>query len=93
MDCQMPEMDGYEAATAIRGLSGASATTPIIAMTASAMPGDRQRCLDAGMDDYISKPVQRDNLESIVEKWLVQSRSPRLGLDGVAQANDVDYFT
>jgi signal transduction histidine kinase/ActR/RegA family two-component response regulator len=63
MDIQMPEMDGYEATAAIRAMPDAkAAATPIIAMTANAMQGDDQRCLQAGMDGYISKPVNRDKL-------------------------------
>lgn len=74
MDCQMPEMDGFEAASAIR-----NATTdvldpgiPIIAMTANAMQGDRELCLKAGMSDYLSKPVRQDLLKQMLEKWLTQ---------------------
>jgi signal transduction histidine kinase/DNA-binding response OmpR family regulator len=75
MDCQMPEMDGYEATQRIREHEGSLRRTPIVAMTASAMPEDRKRCLDAGMDDYISKPVRQDTLRSAVSKWLVRSES------------------
>ena len=72
MDCQMPEMDGYEATRAVRSQKSAARNrdVPIVAMTAQAMGGDRQRCLDAGMDDYISKPVQPQNLARVIAKWL-----------------------
>ena len=71
MDCQMPVMDGYEASRAIRQLENAQKRqVPIIAMTANAMKGDRDMCLDAGMDDYISKPVDAQELYELMEKWL-----------------------
>jgi two-component system sensor histidine kinase/response regulator len=69
MDCQMPEVDGYEATRRIRG-SEHGRHVPIIAMTAHSMPGDRERCLAAGMDDYISKPVRAEQLQSVMTHWL-----------------------
>lgn len=69
MDCQMPIMDGYRATQEIRSFEGEGKRTTIIAITANAMPEDRQRCMDAGMDDYMSKPASREDLRKKVEQW------------------------
>jgi PAS domain S-box-containing protein len=69
MDCQMPIMDGFETTRAIRQMVGDIRDIPIVAMTAHALKEDRQKCLDAGMDDYLSKPVHRDSLLTVLKKY------------------------
>jgi CheY-like chemotaxis protein len=69
MDCMMPEMDGYEATARIRALTTPMRAVPIVALTANAMEGDRERCLAAGMDDYVSKPIQREQLKRALDRW------------------------
>ncbi len=71
MDCHMPEMDGYQATREIRAREqGSSKRLPIVAITADAMKGNEQRCLDAGMDDFIAKPLKKEKLEAVIRKWL-----------------------
>src|SRR5438270_3343854 len=73
MDCQMPEMDGFETTAAIRQCDAGYRDIPIIAMTADAMRGDRDRCLAAGMDDYLAKPLRFEALETALRRWLPDS--------------------
>ncbi|MCO5760175.1 MAG: response regulator [Chromatiaceae bacterium] len=84
MDVAMPEMDGIEATQAIRALSGDRGRIPIVAMTAAAFVEDKQRCLDAGMNDYLSKPLVRAELLGVVERWLPLAAPPPAATGGDA---------
>jgi CheY-like chemotaxis protein len=77
MDVQMPEMDGYEATQVIRDPRSAvlNHDVPIIALTAHAMQGDRERCLQMGMNDYLSKPIRPDELAMALERWLPERQA------------------
>jgi len=80
MDCQMPEMDGYEATKKIRKWEHKHKKIPavIVAVTANALKGDKEKCLAAGMDDYISKPITKNDLELILIKWITQEKQLRV---------------
>jgi CheY-like chemotaxis protein len=80
MDVQMPEMDGFQATAAIRdGEKQTGKHIPIVAMTASAMKGDRERCLEAGMDGYVAKPIVRDQLYAAIDPFARQA--PAVGTE------------
>lgn len=90
MDCQMPIMDGYTAASQIKEMRNTHKMkdTPVIALTANAMKGDYQKCINAGMDDYISKPIHIDSLNLLLDKWL--NKTPSQSLSDQRTENNLD---
>ena len=82
LDCQMPDMDGYEVAREIRLHEEGGRRIPIVAVTAHVLDGERKRCLDAGMDDYLSKPVSTARLSETLRRWIAMPAPPDTALDG-----------
>jgi two-component system sensor histidine kinase/response regulator len=95
MDCQMPEVDGYEATRRIREEEARDGPPtrgriPIVAMTAHAMAGDRARCIAAGMDDYLAKPLRPEDVEAVLARWLPNPEAPAAARSNGAAADEVD---
>jgi hypothetical protein len=90
MDCQMPVLDGYAATRAIRAMEGPSRRLPIIALTAAAVMGERERCLEAGMDDFLTKPVEVALLREVLERWVAPPPTVTKSVDELVEAPPVD---
>jgi two-component system, sensor histidine kinase and response regulator len=103
MDCQMPELDGYAATRKLRQWERAGRRTWVVAMTANSLEGDREKCLDAGMDDYVSKPVKMENLQAALDRFLGlrtiqtevrdQGRAAAIDLAAISSFRDLDDLT
>ena len=92
LDCQMPDIDGYDVARTIRSMESGKPRIPIVAMTAHTMPGEREKCIAAGMDDYLAKPVSIQRLSSVLVRWVgareeVVDMEKMAGLQQLAKAN------
>jgi len=92
LDCQMPDIDGYDVARTIRSMESGKPRIPIVAMTAHTMPGEREKCIAAGMDDYLAKPVSMQRLSSVLVRWVgareeVVDMEKMAGLQQLAKAN------
>jgi two-component system, sensor histidine kinase and response regulator len=86
MDGQMPEMDGYAATRELRRREAGRKHTVVVALTASAMKGDRELCLESGMDDYATKPIVRDSLLALIARWTREHAERKGGSDAVGNA-------
>lgn len=90
MDCEMPEMDGLQATALIRAQAGPSSHTPVIALTASTAQGERERCLAAGMDDYLSKPIRPQILSEVLARWLPASTEAQSETDSAPLEDELE---